>query len=43
MSFFHSAISFLQALVIALGAGLAVWEAINLMERYENDNPGANG
>ena len=32
----------LQTLVIALGAGLGIWGAINLMEGYGNDNPGAN-
>ena len=41
MSFFTSAISTLQTLVIALGAGLGVWGAINLLEGYGNDNPGA--
>ena len=41
MSFFSSAISTLQTLVVALGAGLAVWGGINLMEGYGNDNPGA--
>jgi len=41
MSFFNSAISVLQTLVIALGAGLAIWGAINLLEGYGNDNPGA--
>ena len=30
----------LQTLVIALGAGLAVWGVINLLEGYGNDNPG---
>ena len=30
-----------QTLVIALGAGLAVWGVINLMEGYGNDNPAA--
>ncbi|GEM_PF-7036431 len=30
------------SLVIALGAGLAVWGVVNLMEGYGNDNPGAN-
>ena len=43
MSFFHSAIGVLQTLVIALGAGLAIWSAINLLEGHGNDNPGANG
>ena len=41
MEFFNSAIEVLQTLVIALGAGLAVWGAINLLEGYGNDNPGA--
>ena len=41
MAFFASAISILQTLVIALGAGLAIWGVINLMEGYGNDNPGA--
>ena len=42
MEFFSSAIGTLKVLVIALGAGLAAWGAINLMEGYGNDNPGAN-
>ena len=42
MYFFNSAIDVLQTLVIALGAGLAVWGVVNLMEGYGNDNPGAN-
>ena len=42
MTFFTSAINTLQTLVIALGAGLAVWGVVNLMEGYGNDNPGAN-
>ena len=42
MQFFASAITTLQTLVIALGAGLAVWGVVNLMEGYGNDNPGAN-
>lgn len=41
MAFFTSAISTLQTLVIALGAGLGVWGAVNLLEGYGNDNPGA--
>ena len=41
MAFFQSAIGVLQTLVIALGAGLGIWGAINLMEGYGNDNPGA--
>ena len=43
MAFFTEAINVLQTLVIALGAGLAVWGVINLLEGYGNDNPGANG
>jgi hypothetical protein len=42
MTFFNSAIGVLQTLVVALGAGLGVWGAINLLEGYGNDNPGAN-
>lgn len=42
MSFFSSAITTLQTLVVALGAGLGVWGGVNLMEGYGNDNPGAN-
>jgi len=41
MNFFSSAISALQTLVTALGAGLSVWGVINLLEGYGNDNPGA--
>ena len=42
MAFFNSAITVLQTLVVALGAGLGVWGAISLLEGYGNDNPGAN-
>ena len=41
MAFFSSAVGVLQTLVIAIGAGLAIWGVINLMEGYGNDNPGA--
>lgn len=41
MEFFTEAINTLKILVIALGAGLAVWGVINLLEGYGNDNPGA--
>ena len=41
MAFFQQAITVLQTLVIALGAGLCAWGGINLMEGYGNDNPGA--
>ena len=43
MGFFSSAVSTLQTLVVALGAGLAVWGVINLLEGYGSDNPAANG
>ena len=42
MAFFSSAVTVLQTLVIALGAGLGIWGVINLLEGYGNDNPGAN-
>ena len=42
MGFFTSAVDTLQTLVVALGAGLAVWGMINLLEGYGSDNPGAN-
>lgn len=41
MAFFNSAVGVLQTLVIALGAGLAIWGVINLMEGYGADNPAA--
>ena len=37
----NSAIQVPQTLVIALGAGLGIWGAVNLLEGYGNDNPGA--
>ena len=42
MAFFSSAVTVLQTLVIALGAGQGIWGVINLLEGYGNDNPGAN-
>ena len=42
MAFFNAAVGVLQTLVVALGAGLGIWGAINLLEGYGNDNPGAN-
>lgn len=39
MEFFSSAVDTLKLLVIALGAGLAVWGVINLLEGYGSDNP----
>ena len=41
MGFFSSSVGILQTLVTALGAGLAVWGVVNLLEGYGNDNPGA--
>ena len=41
MAFINQAVTVLQTLVIALGAGLAVWGVVNLMEGSGNDNPGA--
>ena len=38
MGFFSSAITILQTLVTAIGAGLGVWGVINLLEGYGNDN-----
>ena len=40
--FFNSAVDVLKTLVVALGAGLGVWGAVNLMEGYGGDNPSAN-
>ena len=34
MEFFNSAVGVLQTLVVALGAGLGIWGAINLLEGY---------
>jgi hypothetical protein len=41
MGFFTSAVATLQTLVVALGAGLAVWGAVNLLEGYGSDNAAA--
>ena len=42
MALFTSAVTVLQTLVVALGAGHGIWGVINLLEGYGNDNPGAN-
>ena len=42
MAFFNSAVGVLQTLVVSLGSVLGIWGAINLLEGYGNDNPGAN-
>ena len=41
MQFFASAVTTLQTLVVALGAGLAVWGAVNLLEGYGSGNAAA--
>jgi hypothetical protein len=41
MAFFQASVGVLQTLVTALGAGLAIWGVVNLLEGYGNDNPGA--
>ena len=41
MAFIASAVTVLQTLVIALGAGLGAWGIVNLLEGYGNDNPGS--
>ena len=41
MAFFQSAVTLLQTLVVALGAGLGLWGIINLMEGSGQDNPAA--
>ena len=42
MAFFGTAVNTLKVVVTAIGAGVAVWGIINLLEGYGNDNPGAN-
>ncbi len=37
MEFFNQAIDILKILVMALGAGLAVWGVINLLEGYGSE------
>ncbi len=41
MAFFTSAVDTLKIVVTAIGAGIAIWGIINLLEGYGNDNPGA--
>ena len=41
MQFFSAAIELISTIVIVLGAGLGVWGAINLLEGYGADHPGA--
>ena len=42
MAFITQAVTVLKTLVVALGAGLGVWGAVNLLEGYGGDNPSAN-
>ena len=39
--FFYNRVTGLKTVVTAIGAGVAVWGVINLLEGYGNDNPGA--
>jgi hypothetical protein len=41
VEFITEAVNTLSVRVIALGAGLAVWGVINLLEGYGSDNPSA--
>ena len=41
MEFFSSAVTILQTLVVAIGAGLGVWGGVNLLEGYGSENPGS--
>lgn len=41
MDFFVQSVNVLKILVMAVGADLGAWGVINLMEGYDNDNPGA--
>lgn len=38
MAFFNSAVTLMQTLVVALGAGLGIWGVVNLLEGYGADN-----
>ena len=42
MEFFASAITTLQTLVVALGAGLGVWGVVHMLGGFGSDNPGSN-
>lgn len=41
MQFFSNVVTTMSTVVTALGAGLAIWGGINLLEGYGADNPGA--
>lgn len=39
--FIATSMTVLKAVICLIGAGLAVWGVVNLIEGYGNDNPGA--
>lgn len=41
MEFFTEMTDVLGTIVVGIGAALAVWGGINLLEGYGNDNPGS--
>ena len=41
MEFFNAAVDVMKTVVVALGGGLGVWGAVNLLEGYSGDNPSA--
>lgn len=41
MDFFKNGVTVLKTVLILIGAGVAVWGIVNLLEGYGNDNPGA--
>lgn len=41
MGFFTTSVTGLKTVVTAIGAGVGAWGVINLLEGYDNDNPGA--
>ena len=41
MEFFNSAVDVLKTLVVAWGAGLGAWVAVNRLAGYGGDNPSA--
>ena len=38
---FNAAVDVMKTVVVALGGGLGVWGAVNLLEGYGGDNPSA--
>ena len=41
MEFFNAAVDVMKTVVVALGGGLGVWGAVNLLDGYGGDNPSA--